>query len=155
MNYVATFGRDVSCIEKEVVSIGVLGDHPKHGWVIILMARWRVNSPKRWQRVNGNNNYFNRNNNPQDWPDGWTTQLPLSNDILYPIIFQLHHIHLCITFIHALHLFVHHIHPCDPSKFIINTLFYSSQNCSSSNLKHHSFTLKIVTIFKYHCIDKI
>ena len=34
----------------------------------------------------GKNCYFKRSNNPQDWSDGWTTLVPLNNDLLISII---------------------------------------------------------------------
>ena len=43
--------------------------------------------------VHSDNCYINRSNNPQIWPNEWTTLMPPSNDILCFIITQMYNIH--------------------------------------------------------------
>jgi hypothetical protein len=69
----------------------------------------------------GDNRYFNWNNNLQDWLDGWTILVSLSNDLLPLTVIQMHH-----------------IHPYEPPKFIISSLMKLLFILSNLKFIHHT-----------------
>jgi hypothetical protein len=81
------------------------------------------------------NCYSNQSNNPEDWPDGWTTLVPPSNDLLSPTNIQMHH-----------------IHPCKTPTFILCSSFHPSRNRSSSNLIHPLYLLGLSFFNASSCI---
>lgn len=80
------------------------------------------------------NSYSNWSNNPQHWPDGWTTLVSPNNDLLlfYNCLIAfcsyVRDIHLCIKFIHTSCSSVCYIHSDKPSKFILSSLFHLVRN---------------------------